>query len=83
MPGETFYLAAEFRRRFPEDKNSWGKAGEELDVLSSQHPDEVSWKRLSEDFGVPHPALAQSYSRELTEREAVPRVHGIFQPSAG
>jgi len=76
MPGETFYLAAEFRRRFPGEKNSWGKAGEELDALSSQHPDEVSWKRLSEDFGVPHPALAQSYSRELLNVKPFPAFMG-------
>jgi hypothetical protein len=65
MPGETFYLAAEFRRKFPEQNSHWGKAGGELDDLARQYPAEVSWKRLSEDFGVPHPALAQSYSREL------------------
>jgi hypothetical protein len=65
MPGETFYLAAEFRQKFPEQTNHWAKAGEELQDLSTHYPDEVSWKRLSEDFGVPHPALAQSYSREL------------------
>jgi hypothetical protein len=65
MPGETFYLAAEFRQRFPGQSSNWGKASEELENLSTQYPTEVSWKRLSEDFGVPHPALAQSYSREL------------------
>jgi hypothetical protein len=65
MPGETFYLTAEFRRKYPEQNGHWGKAGGELDDLARQYPAEVSWKRLSEDFGVPHPALAQSYSREL------------------
>jgi hypothetical protein len=65
MPGETFYLAAEFRRKYPEQNSHWGKAGGELDDLVRQYPAEVGWKRLSEDFGVPHPALAQSYSREL------------------
>ena len=33
MPGETFYLAAEFRRKFPEQNSHWGKAGEELENL--------------------------------------------------
>ena len=36
-----------------------------MENLSGQYPAEVSWKKLSEDFGVPHPALAQSYSRDL------------------
>ena len=76
MPGETFYLAAEFRKKFPEQGNSWGKASEELESLCSRYPEEVSWKRLSEDFGVPHPALAQSYSRELLNVKPVPAFMG-------
>jgi hypothetical protein len=76
MPGETFYLAAEFRRRSAGENNSWGKAGEELEGLSTRYPAEVSWKRLSEDFGVPHPALAQSYSRELLNVKPFPAFMG-------
>ena len=76
MPGETFYLAAEFRRRYPGESKSWGQAGEELETLSSRYPDEVSWKRLSDDFGVPHPALAQSYSRELLNLKPFPAFMG-------
>jgi hypothetical protein len=76
MPGETFYLAAEFRHRFPGVSKSWGQAGEELETLSSRYPDEVSWKRLSDDFGVPHPALAQSYSRELLNLKPFPAFMG-------
>ncbi len=76
MPGETFYLAAEFRRRSPGENNSWGKAGEELESLSAHYPAEVSWKRLSDDFGVPHPALAQSYSRELLNVKPFPAFMG-------
>ncbi|HYM07001.1 MAG TPA: hypothetical protein VEU11_10615 [Terriglobales bacterium] len=76
LPGETFYLAAEFRRRFPGPSSPWGKAGEELENLSARYPAEVSWKRLSEDFGVPHPALAQSYSRELLNVKPFPAFMG-------
>jgi hypothetical protein len=76
MPGETFFLAAEFRRRFPGQTDSWGKAGAELEHLASLHPAEVSWKRLSDDFGVPHPALAQSYSRELLNLKPFPAFMG-------
>jgi hypothetical protein len=65
MPADTFYLAAEYQRRFPQDPNALGPAGNELAALSKQYPDEVNWKRLSRDFGVPHRVLAQSYTREL------------------
>jgi hypothetical protein len=76
MPGETFYLAAEFRQRFPGQASHWGKAAEELENLSAQYPEETSWKRLSADFGVPHPALAQSYSRELLNVKPFPAFMG-------
>jgi len=65
MPADTFYLAAEYQRRFPQESNSLGPAGNELATLSNRYPDEVNWKRLSQDFGVPHRVLAQSYTREL------------------
>ena len=64
-PAESFYLAIEFRRRFPEQREYWGPAGKELEELAAHSPEEVSWTRLSQDFGVPHPALAQNYAREL------------------
>ncbi len=76
MPADTFYLEAEFRRRFPEDNDSSGPAGKELQVLARQHPAEVSWKRLSRDFGVPHPMLAQSYARELLNVQPFPACEG-------
>lgn len=64
MPADTFYLEAEFRQRFSDYGDS-GPAGKELAVLAREHPTEVSWSRLSRDFGVPHPSLAQTYAREL------------------
>ena len=80
MPAETFYLAAEFRRRYPgelpAELKEWGPAGKDLDALARQHPAEVSWARLSEDFGVPHPALEQSYARELLDVEPFPTFLG-------
>ena len=65
VPAETFYLAAEFRRRFPQEMNSRWEAGQDLEKLAQLYPNEVTWERLSEDFGAPHPALAQTYAREL------------------
>ena len=76
LPGETFYLTAEFRQKFPGQRGHWGKAGEELEELSTRYPTEVSWKRLSDDFGVPHPALAQSYSLELLKVKPFPAFMG-------
>ena len=65
MPADTFYLAVEYQRRFPQEANSFGAAGKELQALSERYPNEVNWERLSRDFGVPHRTLAQSYAREL------------------
>jgi hypothetical protein len=65
MPADTFYLAAEYQQRFPQEPNSFGAAGNELATLRQRYSDEVSWERLSRDFGVPHRVLTQSYAREL------------------
>ena len=76
MPADTFYLAAEFRRRFPGDMASLGTAGQELESLSRRYPAELSWERLSQDFGVPHPILAQNYARELLNVKPFPAFQG-------
>jgi hypothetical protein len=71
-PAESFYLAAEYRRRFASDRLHWGPAGKELDDLLARFPVETNSERISEDFGVPHPALAQSYGRELLSMKPIP-----------
>jgi hypothetical protein len=71
-PAESFYLAAEYRRRHASEKPSWGPAGMELDELLAHFPAETNTERISEDFGVPHPALAQSYGRELMSMKPIP-----------
>ncbi len=71
-PAETFYLAAQFRSRFSGENDSWGKAGRELNELAARLPEETSLRRLSVDFGVPHPALAQNYARELMNLKPPP-----------
>jgi len=76
MPADTFYLATEFRRKFPQEAASSGPLSQELESLSGQHPAEVSWERLSQDFGVPHPILAQTYARELLNVEPFPAFEG-------
>jgi len=75
-PAETFYLTAEFRRRSPGDTSHWGAAGKELEALTVRYPTEVSVERISEDFGVPHPALAQSYALELLNVKPFPSFLG-------
>jgi hypothetical protein len=75
-PADTFYLTVEFRRRFPEDASAWGPSGRELDRLCREYPSEVSWQRLSRDFGVPHRTLAQTYAPELLNLKPFPAFAG-------
>ena len=71
-PAESFYLAAEYREKFPGSTEHFGPAGKELEQLTLKDPSEVGWDRLSEDFGVPHPALEHSYALELLNMKPVP-----------
>ncbi len=75
-PAETFYLGVEFHHKFPQEIGAWGKAGQELELLAKQNPQAVEWNRLSEDFGVPHPALAQTYACELLPVKPLPTYMG-------
>lgn len=75
-PADKFYLTAEFRRRYPDDGNSWGSSGRELSQLSQQFPKEVSFERLSRDFGVPHRTLALTYTPELLNVKPFPAFAG-------
>lgn len=72
LPADTFYLEAEFRRRFPEQAAEWGPASRELQELTSKDPTETSPQRLARDFGVPHPTLAESNSLALLTAEPFP-----------
>jgi hypothetical protein len=76
LPGETFYLAAEYRRRFSGESTAWGSAGTELDALLKSDPNDTSMDRISHDFGVPHPVLKQSYGRELLNVKPFPALMG-------
>jgi len=71
-PAEAFYVAAEFRHRHPGEHEKWGTSGKELDDLLARYPEQTNWGRLSEDFGVPHPALALNYGRELMNLKPMP-----------
>jgi hypothetical protein len=76
LPADTFYLTAEFRRKFPGEAASWGTAGRELDSLLRRYPDEAGWDRLSRDFGVSHQALARTNARELLNVGLFPAFQG-------
>jgi hypothetical protein len=76
LPGEAFYLAAEYRRRFAGENTAWGAAGSELDALSRSNSKDTDPERISRDFGVPHPVLRQTYSRELSTVKPFPALMG-------
>jgi hypothetical protein len=52
-------------------------AGQALANLTRENPAETSWERISEDFGVPHPALARTYARELLTLKPLPTFLGF------
>ena len=72
LPSETFYLALEYRKRFPGRTEGWGTAGKELEDLSIRFPEDVDAARISRDFGAPHPILAESYGDELLNLKILP-----------
>jgi len=76
LPADTFYLAAEFRHKFPDQATALGAANRELQTLCGTSPQAVEWDRLSRDFGVPHPTLAQTYARELLNLAPIPAFEG-------
>ena len=77
MPADTFYLAAEFRQQVSRaDRGDWEQPPRNCKSLSRQHPEQVSWKRLSHDFGTPHPSIAQNYGLELLNVAPMPPFSG-------
>jgi hypothetical protein len=76
MPADTFYLAEEFQQKYPNQPGAGGSATQELEDLCRQHPDQVNWRRLSHDFGTPHPSIAQNYGSELLNMLPMPSFSG-------
>jgi hypothetical protein len=72
MPAETFFLAAEFLRRYPEKMEELGPSGRELQKLIQLNPGSTNWERLSRDFGVSHPVMGHTYARELMNTSFFP-----------
>jgi hypothetical protein len=65
LPTESFYLAAEFRNQYGDEAGGYGEASRSLEELARSDPGAVSLERLSRDFGVPHPEIAQSNDPSL------------------
>jgi hypothetical protein len=78
LPAETFFLAAEYRSKFPADASASGPAGQELDALAKRDASNTDPKRLARDFGVPHPEMAQSNTCTLLNQGIFP-ASGAFQ----
>jgi hypothetical protein len=76
MPADTFYLAAEYRRRYPDQAASAGPASQQLEALRAKEPNDTTPERLSRDFGVPHPVLARSYAPRLLYVKPFPSFGG-------
>lgn len=76
MPADTFYLTAEFRRRYPGRAAAFGTQNQQLEALCTSDSAETSADRLSRDFGVPHPVLAHSYSPGLLGVKPFPSFGG-------
>ncbi|MGH9451541.1 MAG: hypothetical protein ACRD11_13550 [Terriglobia bacterium] len=75
-PADVFFLALNFRQRFPAEADHWGAAGQELASLAQRDPDAVGWERLSQDFGIPHPDLAGTYASSLISVKPFPTFLG-------
>jgi len=77
LPADTFYLAAEFRRQYPDQVAQWGPANRELDVLARKNPTDTSPQRIAKDFGVPHLTMAATDACALLAPEPFPVSGGV------
>lgn len=77
LPTDTFYLAAQFREKYPDQIAQWGAANQELDELTRKNPADTSPQRLAKDFGVPHPTMAATNASALLAAEPFPVAGGM------
>jgi hypothetical protein len=76
MPADTFYLAAEYQREHPGQFAATGSVSKELTEMCRDHSEEVNWARISHDFGIPHPSMADDYGLELLNMKPMPPMAG-------
>ena len=60
LPTETFYLAAEFHKRFASQESLYSEAGRALSELAKRDTSSINMAKLERIFGVPHPEIAES-----------------------
>jgi hypothetical protein len=65
LPSDEFYLAVEFRKRYPDQAATSGPASQELEDLARKYPDDTNPDRLAANFGAPHPVLVITSSCTL------------------
>lgn len=76
LPTDIFYLAVEYRRKYPGQITSWGAAGRELDDMCRRYPSDANPERISADFGAPHPAFIRSNTSSLLNVKAIQTLVG-------
>jgi hypothetical protein len=76
MPSELYFLGTALFQEDPARAASAGDAGRQLVSLVRAAPQEVRLERIAQDFGVPHPMLAQTYTRELLAMKPLPTFLG-------
>jgi hypothetical protein len=82
-PADSFYLTAEFRQRYPGELEKTSASGRELEALFREDPNDVSWERLSRDFGVVHPVFTQTYALEFINVKPFPALGGTYNRLMG
>jgi hypothetical protein len=82
-PADSFYLTVEFRQKYPGQLEQASTSGRELETLMRQDPNDVSWEKLSRDFGVIHPIFVQSYAREFINVQPFPALEGSYNRLMG
>ena len=76
LPTDVFYLAVEYRKKYPGHSADWGPAGRELDDLCQKQPADANPERISADFGAPHPAFNRASSSTLLDVKAISTLVG-------
>ena len=78
LPADTFFLAAGFRAKYPDQAAHMGEAGHELDEIARKDPSHANPARLVKEFGLPHHEIGQSDSCTLLNLGIFP-ASGAFE----
>ena len=76
VPSEIFMLGIKTFEKDAAAAARIGPAGADLAALKQTAPGEITFARISSDFGTPHPMLAQTYARELLATKPLPTFLG-------